>query len=45
MTFDEIYSEEKKLLKEIDSEKRFTWNKFFKIMALDALVLNHNKFL
>jgi hypothetical protein len=44
MTFSEIYSEEKKLLEEIDSEKGFTWHKLFNIMALDAFVLNHKNF-
>ncbi|HZK39175.1 MAG TPA: hypothetical protein VFD23_03345 [Clostridia bacterium] len=42
MTFDELYSEEKRLLKAIDKEKGFTWNKLFKIIELNAL-LSQNK--
>lgn len=42
MTFSEMYSAEKKLMKEIDKEKGFTWNKLFKIIKLNALISNNN---
>ncbi len=42
MTFNELYSAEKKLMKEIDKEKGFTWNKLFKIIKLNALMSSSN---
>lgn len=42
MTFSEIYSVEKMLMKEIEKEKRFTWHKFLRIMELDAFISKNN---
>lgn len=38
MTFSEMYGLEKKLLRDIEKEKKFTWHKLFKILELEALV-------
>lgn len=37
MTFSEIYRLERKLLKDIDKEKKLTWRKLTKILELEAL--------
>lgn len=42
MNFRGLYSEEKKLMRAIENEKGFSWNKLFKIIELNALISQNN---
>lgn len=44
MTFSEMYGIEKKLLREINKEKKFSWHKIIDIMKLEAIIKSNNNY-
>ncbi len=44
MTFSEMYRIERKLLHEIDKEKKFSWHKIAKIIELEAFTNSRNSY-
>jgi len=44
MTFSEMYRIERKLLHEIEKEKKFSWHKIAKIIELEAFTIKNRNY-